>query len=80
MMLAADTELTILERVGEWLKVTAVNHTGYRGMAIDLYSSSLKAHRRAHFPDPDDPRLTPLTRCATQASRVGEDHYLGSIW
>lgn len=57
-MLAADTEVTILERVGEWLKVTAVNQTGY--VHGDFILVEFEGTPPGHFPLPDDPNLPPL--------------------
>ena len=57
-MLSADTKLAILERTGEWLKVTAVGQTGY--VHGDFVLVEFEGTPPGHFPDPDDPNLPPL--------------------
>ncbi|MCB8942321.1 MAG: DUF3380 domain-containing protein [Ardenticatenaceae bacterium] len=57
-MLAAETELVILEHVGEWLKVTAIGQTGY--VHGDFVMVEFEGTPPGHFTDPNDPNLPPL--------------------
>jgi uncharacterized protein YraI len=57
-MLPADTEVTILERVNEWLKVTTPTHTGF--VHGDFILVEFEGTPPGHFPDPADPNLPPL--------------------
>ncbi len=57
-MLAADSELTILDTVAEWLRVTAVDQTGY--VHGDFVLVEFEGTPPGHFTNPDDPNLPPL--------------------
>lgn len=57
-MLPADTEVTILEREGEWLKVATPTHTGY--VHGDFILVEFEGTPPGHFSSPTDPNLPPL--------------------